>query len=184
RASASASRATRRGDLVIGRVVGITHSSMRPAARGIQQSMMESEEAQRLIEKDARNRDVLFPYLNGEDLNSRPDQSPSRWVINFRNWPLRRSAPGRWQGADDETRAEWRRDGVVPDDYPEPVAADYPDCLTIAEQKVKPERDQNKYSRSARERWWLYERWRGELYATIAGMGTSLALTLNSQNMV
>ena len=35
--------------------------------------VLEPEEAQRLIEKDPRNRDVLFPYLNGEDLNSRPD---------------------------------------------------------------------------------------------------------------
>jgi len=26
---------------------------------------------------------VLFPYLNGEDLNSRPDASASRWVIDF-----------------------------------------------------------------------------------------------------
>jgi hypothetical protein len=34
---------------------------------------------------------VLFPYLNGEDLNSRPDQSPSRWVINFHSWPLERA---------------------------------------------------------------------------------------------
>ncbi len=41
------------------------------------------EEAQALIEKDPRNKDVLFPYLNGQDLNSNPDQSPSRWVINF-----------------------------------------------------------------------------------------------------
>ncbi|HEX9819181.1 MAG TPA: hypothetical protein VGD07_06165 [Methylomirabilota bacterium] len=38
------------------------------------------EEAQALIARNPRNRDVLFPYLNGEDLNSRPDQSPSRWV--------------------------------------------------------------------------------------------------------
>lgn len=36
------------------------------------------EEAQALIQKDAKNKDVLFPYLNGEDLNSRPDQSSSR----------------------------------------------------------------------------------------------------------
>lgn len=49
------------------------------------------EEAQALIDKDSRNRDVLFPYLNGEDLNSRPDQSPSRWVINFHDWPLERA---------------------------------------------------------------------------------------------
>jgi hypothetical protein len=45
------------------------------------------EETQALIAKDSRNKDVLFPYLNGEDFNSRPDQSPSRWVINFFDWP-------------------------------------------------------------------------------------------------
>ncbi|MDR0989957.1 MAG: hypothetical protein LBL92_01105 [Propionibacteriaceae bacterium] len=32
---------------------------------------------------DPRNAEVLFPYLNGEDLNSRPDASASRWVIDF-----------------------------------------------------------------------------------------------------
>ncbi len=53
--------------------------------------ILEPEVAQALIEKDPRNKDVLFPYLNGEDLNSRPDQSPSRWVINFHDWPLERA---------------------------------------------------------------------------------------------
>jgi hypothetical protein len=53
--------------------------------------VLEPEEAQQLIEKDARNRGVLFPYLNGEDLNSRPDQSPSRWVINFFDWPIEKA---------------------------------------------------------------------------------------------
>jgi hypothetical protein len=41
------------------------------------------EQAQALIYKDSRNREVICPYLNGEDLNSTPDQSPRRWVINF-----------------------------------------------------------------------------------------------------
>lgn len=50
--------------------------------------VLESEEAEALIAKDPRYRDVLFPYLNGEDVNSRPDHSPSRWVINFHDWPL------------------------------------------------------------------------------------------------
>lgn len=54
--------------------------------------------------------------------------------------------------------------------YPDPVASDYPDCLKIVEEKVKPEREANRYSKSARERWWLYERLRGELYATVAGL--------------
>ncbi len=53
--------------------------------------VMELEEAQALIVKNSRNRDVLYPYLNGEDLNSRPDQSPSRWVINFHDWPLEKA---------------------------------------------------------------------------------------------
>jgi hypothetical protein len=44
------------------------------------------EQAQALIEKDKRNRDVLFPYLNGDDLNNDPLQRPSRWVINFFDW--------------------------------------------------------------------------------------------------
>jgi len=40
-------------------------------------------EAQEWIATDARNAEVLFPYLNGEDLNSRSDASASRWVIDF-----------------------------------------------------------------------------------------------------
>ncbi|OQA22518.1 MAG: hypothetical protein BWY63_00795 [Chloroflexi bacterium ADurb.Bin360] len=50
--------------------------------------VLEPEEAQALIKQDPRNQEVLFPYLNGEDLNSRPDQTPSRWVINFFDWSL------------------------------------------------------------------------------------------------
>ena len=45
------------------------------------------EEAEDWIEADPRNADVLFPYLTGEDLNSRSDASPSRWVIDFHNRP-------------------------------------------------------------------------------------------------
>ncbi|NKI41628.1 hypothetical protein [Streptomyces physcomitrii] len=49
------------------------------------------EQADDLIQRDPRNRDVLFPYLNGEDLNSRPDCSASRWVINFHDWSEERA---------------------------------------------------------------------------------------------
>ncbi|WP_114044780.1 type IIL restriction-modification enzyme MmeI [Acidipropionibacterium virtanenii] len=47
--------------------------------------VVEPEEAEDWIVADARNAEVLFPYLNGEDLNQRPDASPSRWVIDFNN---------------------------------------------------------------------------------------------------
>ncbi len=41
------------------------------------------EEATAWIDADPKNAEVLFPYLTGEDLNSRPGTSPSRWVIDF-----------------------------------------------------------------------------------------------------
>ncbi|KUJ68707.1 type II restriction endonuclease subunit M [Streptomyces albus subsp. albus] len=45
--------------------------------------VLEADEAADWIEADPRNEDVILPYLNGEDLNSRPDTSASRWVIDF-----------------------------------------------------------------------------------------------------
>jgi hypothetical protein len=131
------------------------------------------DEAEALIARNPPNRDVVFPYLNGEDLNSRPDQSPSRWVINFRNWPLRRGAPGRWRGAETDQRREWLRDGILPNDYPEPVAADFPNCLEIVEEKVKPEREQNR-RKIRRERWWQFAERADDLYTTIGGMNRVL----------
>ena len=47
--------------------------------------ILDSEDAQAWIAQDPRNAEVIFPYLNGEDLNSRYDCSPSRWVIDFFN---------------------------------------------------------------------------------------------------
>ncbi|MFC8305384.1 Eco57I restriction-modification methylase domain-containing protein [Streptomyces olivaceus] len=53
--------------------------------------ILTTEQAHDLIQRDPRNKDVLFPYLNGEDLNSRPDCSASRWVINFHDWSEERA---------------------------------------------------------------------------------------------
>ncbi|MBI3909969.1 MAG: N-6 DNA methylase, partial [Armatimonadetes bacterium] len=53
--------------------------------------MLSPDEALNLATVDPRNRDCLYPFLTGDDLNSRPDQSPSRWVINFRDWELDRA---------------------------------------------------------------------------------------------
>ncbi|MEU4655864.1 type IIL restriction-modification enzyme MmeI [Streptomyces sp. NPDC023723] len=94
------------------------------------------QQAEELIHRDPRNRDVLFRYLNGEDLNSRPDCSASRWVINFHDWP-------------------------------EEQAREYPDVFAIVERDVKPERLKITHSKNAREKWWLYERSRPDLYSKI-----------------
>ncbi|MEU8124651.1 DNA methyltransferase [Spirillospora sp. NPDC049024] len=52
---------------------------------------MDPGEGERLVEFDRRNREVLAPYLNGQDLNNRPDLSASRWVIDFHDWPESRA---------------------------------------------------------------------------------------------
>jgi hypothetical protein len=45
--------------------------------------VLDPAEASSLREADPRNKEVILPYLGGEDLNSRPDCSASRWVIDF-----------------------------------------------------------------------------------------------------
>ena len=45
--------------------------------------VVEPSVAAEWIKDDPRNREVLFPYLNGEDVNTAPDCSASRWVIDF-----------------------------------------------------------------------------------------------------
>ena len=86
--------------------------------------VLESDEAKSLVLNNTNNKDIIFPLLNGEDLNSRPDQSPSRFVINFRSWSIEQ-------------------------------ASTYPDCISILEQRVRPEREQNN-RKARRERWWQF----------------------------
>ncbi|WP_235351352.1 Eco57I restriction-modification methylase domain-containing protein [Brevibacterium sp. UCMA 11752] len=45
--------------------------------------VIEKHEAHAWINEDPKNAEVLYPYLNGEDLNSRLGTDASRWVIDF-----------------------------------------------------------------------------------------------------
>lgn len=49
--------------------------------------VISSDLALRLIDADPKNREVVRPYINGEDLTSRPSLDASRYVINFYDWP-------------------------------------------------------------------------------------------------
>jgi len=49
--------------------------------------VLSEHEAKDLIKQDSKNSEVLFPYLNGEDVNTSPGQLASRWIINFWDWP-------------------------------------------------------------------------------------------------
>ena len=94
-----------------------------------------------MIEENPKNIEVLFPYINGEDLNTHPEQKESRWVINFWDWSL------------------------------EHVQKEYPELLAIVEEKVKPERDRlsdtNSNGRRRKQFWWQYGEKCLGLYHTI-----------------
>lgn len=49
--------------------------------------VLSPDDARWMLDADPKNAEVIFPYINGDDLNSDPDQKPSRWVINFWDWP-------------------------------------------------------------------------------------------------
>lgn len=142
---------------------------------------MSPEDALEHIARRPSNAEALFPYLNGEDLNSHPRQQASRWVINFWDWPLDRSLEDcSWESADARQRELWLRDGRVPRDYPGRVASDFPELLTIVETTVKPERQRRDESgnfvqrRPLPQRWWQYAEKRPALYHAV-GRGAAFA---------
>jgi hypothetical protein len=118
------------------------------------------EEGQMLIKKNKKNAQVLFPFLNGMDLNSRFDQSPSRWVIDFRDMPLDKDN--------------------CPEGYTGRVAADFAECLEIIREKVFPERTRKAPSgafvlrKPLPNKWWQHAEKRTALYSRIKGMSRVL----------
>ena len=67
-------------------------------------------EMRRLIAQDPRNREVIFPYVGGEEVNTSPTHTHHRYVINF----------------GERSEAECRRG--------------WPDLMALVEERVKPER--------------------------------------------
>jgi hypothetical protein len=66
------------------------------------------EEATIMLDADPKNAEVIFQYLNGEDLNSDLKQQASRWVINFWDWPEERAR-------EYKLPYEWVEERVKPD---------------------------------------------------------------------
>ena len=135
-------------------------------------------EMRRLIDQNPRNEEVILPYIGGQEVNTSPTHAHHRYVINFRDWPLRREDLGEpWMGTDDDRRRAWLRTGIVPLDYPGPVAADWPELLAIVEERVKPEREKVN-RRVRRDYWWRFGDRQPALYRSIAGLDRVL---VNSQ---
>lgn len=159
------------------------------AAKGLASPV---EEMHRLIAKDPRNAERIFTYLGGEEVNTSPTHAHHRWCIDFGDLPLRRERLERvadaktleisWADMDERARSRCRRTGIVPADYPEPVAADWPDLLEIVERLVKPERAKD--ARAARrERWWQFAERALGLRAAKAGLDSVFAATQTSSHL-
>ncbi|MCH6236785.1 Eco57I restriction-modification methylase domain-containing protein [Cognataquiflexum rubidum] len=73
--------------------------------------ILDFEESNNLIKSNPKNEKVIYAFLNADDINNSPSQSPSRNIINFSDWTL------------------------------EYCEKEYPDCANILRERVKPERD-------------------------------------------
>ncbi|MEZ4827944.1 MAG: DNA methyltransferase [Bacteroidia bacterium] len=127
--------------------------------------ILNEEEKNNLIDKNLKNQDVIFPYLNGEDLNNSPTQSATRYVINFFDW--------------DEERCK----------------KDYPDCYEWLMRTVKIEREftiQKKINENqtptsenfeAAKKWWRYHRLKKEIYDKVSSLKQTIGIAITSKTV-
>jgi hypothetical protein len=116
---------------------------------------MSPEEAAHLIRKDPRNAEVLFPYLSADDVCSRPDASPSRWIVNFHDWSIERAM-------EYSDCFDYIAQRVKPE--------------RLAKKGVEYEQ--------ARLKWWLYLRRRPELQAAMSKLERVIVMPLTSKVML
>ena len=116
-------------------------------------------EARQLLRSDPANAEVVLPYLVGDDLNSRPDQSPSRWVINFYDW--------------ESEFCEER----------------FPSVFEILRERVMPERTRRDEDgefvlrKPLPQRWWIYADKRPKLYRLAKGLKRVLVINRHTKNL-
>jgi type I restriction-modification system DNA methylase subunit len=101
---------------------------------------VDEHEVQNLLKTSDKYDEVLFKYLNGQELNTSPDQMPGRWVIYFRDWSLEK-------------------------------CEEFPACLDIVRERVKPVRDKivpkNNMAKQRKELWWKFTGPTVDLYKAI-----------------
>ena len=114
--------------------------------------MLEPKEAEILIKTNPINKAVLFPCLNGKDLNSNPDHMPSRWCIQF----------------DERTKSESQQFSDV---WKIAESRIWPE---------RKEKDVKKYPRMVQE-WWKYWNNRQELVLAISNFSRVMSIALTSK---
>lgn len=110
-------------------------------------------EMHRLIAKDPRNQERIFPYLGGEELNDSPTHAHNRYVINF------------GEMTEEEAR-EWPELFRIVENKVKP------DRMNLAN---------NADGIRRKTYWWQWGRYTPALFSAIAGLERVLALSLHSQ---
>jgi hypothetical protein len=138
------------GSIVLG--MGFTFDDT--DVKGVASSIAEMH---RLTAAEPHSKEVIFPYIGGEEINTSPTHAHHRFVIDFRDRSL------------DDCRTTW------------------PATLSIVERHVKPERTRRKPNGdfALREplptRWWHHADKRPALYRTIRSMDAVLAVSQTSK---
>jgi hypothetical protein len=114
--------------------------------------LLDDARAQELFAKSSAYRTIVKPFLVGDDVMNRPDQSASRWVIDFGDMTLEQ-------------------------------AHDYPECLAIVEQLVKPNRDAVKRD-AYRLYWWRFAERCAALYRAIRSMDRIIVFPQTAKHMI
>jgi methylase of polypeptide subunit release factors len=74
--------------MVLGANAGLMYEGYKPLGDGFFVSEMERAA---LLRSAPENADVLRPFINGQEVNTCPDQRPSKTIIYFRAWPIERA---------------------------------------------------------------------------------------------
>jgi len=156
------------GSYVLG--MGFTFDDV-AAAKGEAESL---ETMRTLIANNPLNAERIFPYIGGEEVNNSPTHAHHRYTIDFADFPLHRETSLKsWNTMSLKEREAAIDAGIVPSDFSEPVAEDWPSLLGIVRRLVKPDRDKlgnNADGRKRKKFWWRYGRAPRGLYNTISTM--------------
>lgn len=119
--------------------------------------VVDASEAEELIVKNSKNRECLFEYVGGEEVNSSPAQEGGRAIINFGTRPL--EAAGAWPDL-----LNIVRERVKPER--ENMRLD------------------NAAARARREHWWRFAGVAEDLYVAIKGLDRCLATSMVTKHLI
>jgi hypothetical protein len=115
-------------------------------------------EMQRLLAEEPECREVIFPYIGGEEVNTSPTHAHYRYVINFRDWSEKEAS---------RYKACWRI--VVTKVKPERQRKDRSGKFILRDPLP--------------QRYWQYAEKRPGLYAAVAGLERVLTITQTSRTV-